>query len=511
MKFLEKIDRREALKLAGYLGFGLLITGYLRYSIQEVLDTINMAILIAGGVLFVAGVAFSFRDILSYFRRRSSRLGANTAVVTIAVLAILVVANFLGYKHKSRIDVTTEKVNSVSDQTRKIVTGLQKDVRVIKFDESDDPALRDLMVEYRSLSGRISYERIDPQEKLDAAKQYNVTRMGEVVVASGERIERPEEAGEQQLTNAILKVTRDELKTICFVEGHGEKKLSSMEGDGYGIIDKALKNENYLTKTINLVAEKEVPSDCDVLVLAGPKQSLFPGEAATIGKYLDRGGKAFLLIDPEPADPQIADVLKAWNIELGTNVVLDFSGPGRFFGASPAMPLVLNYGSHAITKDFDGTMTFFPFARSVESGGSSRPEISTTELLKTSDGSWAETELRANEEPKLDEGKDKKGPITIGVAASKSVDDNDARLVIIGDSDFAMNGNFQVQRNGDLFLNTVNWLAQDEELISIRPKTKADRRVTMTASQQNFLFWLTILLMPGTAIGSGLYIWWNRR
>jgi ABC-type uncharacterized transport system involved in gliding motility auxiliary subunit len=346
--------------------------------------------------------------------------------------------------------------------------------------------------------------------KLERATKYKIKQLGETIVLCGSRIERLEDTtSEQALTNAILKVTREKLKKICFVEGHGEKRISSKnEGDGYGFVDGKLKNENYETSTLNLVGTNQVPPDCDVLVLAGPKQPLFPQEAAMIGKYLESGGKAMLLLDPD-VDTHLGDVLRSWGIEVGNDTVVDVSGVGRLFGTGPAVPLARSYGSHAITKDFEGSMTFFPFARSVTALNTGS-DATTTDLLKTSEESWAETELKGNEVA-FTEGKDKKGPISLGVAATKSLGDKDARLVVIGDSDFASNEYQGMQRNADLFMNSANWLAQDEELISIRPKNPADRKVTMTASQQNTFFWLSLVFMPVAVIGSGVYIWWKRR
>jgi ABC-type uncharacterized transport system involved in gliding motility auxiliary subunit len=190
-------------------------------------------------------------------------------------------------------------------------------------------------------------------------------------------------------------------------------------------------------------------------------------------------------------------------------VVLDASGAGRLIGLGPAAPIAGNYPDHAITKDMKRVATFFPMARSVKSAGSSGGAFST-ELIKTSENSWAETELK-NNEAKLDEGKDTKGPISLGVAATKSVGEKEARLVVIGDSDFATNRYIRLMGNGDLFFNTVNWLAQDEDLISIRPKSKTNRSIAMTEAQQSTLWWLTVMFMPLAVIGAGAYIWWKRR
>jgi ABC-type uncharacterized transport system involved in gliding motility auxiliary subunit len=503
-----RVNRQQIFKIIAFLGPALLVVGYIRYSVRETLGTLELIMLIAGGVLSLAALVFNFRAIRDSSRKRSSRLGANTTVMTVAVLALIGFGNFLGYRHHKRIDLTTEKLYSLSDQTRKVVSDLKRDVKVILFDKQDVRGLGEQMKEYRNLSSRFSFERIDPQRNLEIARSHKVT-MGDVVVTAGDRTEKPKDTTEQAIINAIIKVTRDSLKKVYFVDGHGEKKLSSTnEADGYGVVDKMLKDENYETKSVNLVSSNEVPSDCDVLVLAGPKQSLFQPEASAIAKYLEKGGKAMLLIDPD-TDPKLDDVQHAWGIQLGDNTVVDVSGVGRFFQMGPGAPVARTYGSHPITEDFEGTMTFFPMSRSVET--TSAGGATAIDLLKTSEESWAETELGGGAEIRLDEGKDKRGPITLGVAVTRSEGDKEGRLVVIGDSDFASNQFVSVQRNGDLFMNSINWLAQDEDLISIRPKNPADRRVSMTEADQNQMFWLTLVLMPLATIGSGVYIWWRRR
>jgi ABC-type uncharacterized transport system involved in gliding motility auxiliary subunit len=503
------INLKEISKFAGIIGAALLIGGYVRYNIQEIWSWQNLSLVIAGTVLLLASLALNFRSIIEFFGGRSGRMGANTALLSIAVLTILVILNFLGYRHHKRYDLTEEKLYTVSDQSKKILSGLQKDVMVIRFDKVEDQRLSDAMNEFKYVTRRISYERIDPQQKPELANKYKVQRMGETLVVSGDRTERLQTTGEQDMINAILKVTRDKLKTICFVDGHGEKSHTGTDAEGYDGVDKGMKNENYETKSVNLVTSNQVPSECSVLIVAGPKKALFPQEAAMIGKYLDGGGKALVMVDPD-TDPGLGDIFKAWNIEVGNNTVIDTSGVGRLFGTGPAVPLVGNYGNHPITKDMTRTGTFFPLARSVKTGGAGSGEIISTELLKTSEASFGETELK-NNQAKLDEGKDMKGPVSLGVAASKRMGEKEARFIVIGDSDFATNGYVRLAGNGDLFLNTINWLAQDEDLISIRPKSAANRSVTMTQGQQSTFFWLSVIFMPLAVIGSGAYVWWKRR
>src|SRR5215475_7548500 len=506
------VNRQEITKLASVIGPAMAVAGYILYTREQVWKWHIIALIAVGLALLLASIVLGFKSIAEFFRGRQGKLGANTVVMSVAVIAIIGALNFLGYRHHKRFDLTAEGLYTLSDQTRKIVGSLQKDVKVIKFDKTEDQQLADRMSEFKYLSKHISYERIDPQQKPEIARQYAVRQFGVTIVAAGERIERPQQTDEQSLVNAILKVTRDKLKRVCFTEGHGEKGASA--DGGYGSVGEVLKNENYEVKSVNLVSSNQVPAECDELIVAGPKKAFLPQESAMIGKYLDGGGKVFMMLDAEPdhpnSDPQLNDILKSWNIKPGNDVVLDASGAGRLIGLGPAAPIASDYPEHPITKDMKKEATFFPMARSIKIDDSAKGVGGATELLKTSENSWAETELKGNE-AKFDEGKDTKGPISLGVATTRKVGDKEARLVVIGDSDFATDSYIRFYGNGDLFFNTVNWLAQDEDLISIRPKSPTNRSITMTQAQQTTFGWLIALFMPLAVIGSGAYIWWTRR
>jgi ABC-type uncharacterized transport system involved in gliding motility auxiliary subunit len=270
-----------------------------------------------------------------------------------------------------------------------------------------------------------------------------------------------------------------------------------------------LKRETYTTASINLVSGNGIPSDCDVLVIAGPTKSFFPQESAMVSKYLDAGGNGLIEIDPE-TDPKLDAILQAWNVNLGNNVVIDASGMGQLLGAGPEIPLVAQYGDSPITKSLERQMTYFPIARTVSVADKSKSDPEAVELLKTSPQSFTKTKLEHT--VKYDPKTDTLGPLSLGVAASRKVDDKSARLVVIGDSDFATN---QVLggpgSDGDLFLNSINWLAQDENLISIRPKPETSRHITLTVSQATALAWIDRFFLPGIVIIVGISIWWKRR
>jgi ABC-type uncharacterized transport system involved in gliding motility auxiliary subunit len=429
----------------------------------------------------------------------------------VAVLAILVIVNFVGFRHHKRFDLTTEKLYTLSDQTKQVVGGLQKDVTIVRFDKSPNAALDDQMAEYTSLSRHLKFQNIDPQQKPEVAQQYGATRMGDVILASGLRKEHLETgaASEEDITSAIIKVTQDKLKTVCFVTGHGEKSLTDDGEDGYSHLDAGLKKENYVTKTINLVSEKGIASDCSVVVVAGPTQQFFPQEAEMLNQYLAGSGKGLILVDPQ-TDPKLGEIFQAWNTNVGDNVVIDSSGVGSLLGAGPAIPLVTTFGESPITKNFARSMTFFPLARTVSIADKSKTDPQIVELLKTSPQSFTVPNLKQGQN-KLTFNPDTAGPLSLGVAASRKAEGGEARVVVIGNSTFAANPYVGLQKNGDLFYNTIDWLAQDENLISIRPKSQTNRRVTLTQGQSSALTWLDLIILPGIVIFSGVYIWWKRR
>jgi ABC-type uncharacterized transport system involved in gliding motility auxiliary subunit len=509
-----KWDRVEIGKFAASIGAAMLVAGYLRYSVQSELLLMSKILLIAGAVFVLAGIVLAFSVIAAFFSKRSSKLGTNTSILTIGVIVILVIANVIGYQHHKFFDLTTEKLYTLSDQTTKVVGGLKSDITVVRFAKTPDSHFDELMTEYHTLNPRVRFQNVDPQEKPEVAKDYGAQHIGDVIVSAGEKKQTippsPDAPlSESDVTSAILKVTQGKVKTVCFVTGHGEKGLADSQASGYSSVDQGLKKEGYNTKSINLVSQNEVPSDCDVLVIAGPTQAFFPQEVAMVSKYLDGGGKALIEIDPQ-TDPKLDDVLQAWNVNQGKNIVVDASGVGRMFGTGPAVPLVVDYGDSPITKNLKGGMTFFPLARTESVADKNKADVQDVELLKTSQQSFTIPNLQ-QKEVKFDPKTDTAGPLSLGVAGDKKQDGKDARLVVIGDSDFAANQWAGLQHNGDLFFNTIDWLAQDENLISIRPKEATDRHLTLTESQTAGLRWVDLIFVPGLVIFSGVYIWWKRR
>ena len=372
---------------------------------------------------------------------------------------------------------------------------------------------------------------VDPDKKPALASQNQIQQYGTILFSYKGRTERVTSDSEQDVTTGIIKVVQGQTKKIYFTKGHGEKDTASGERDGYKTIAEALGHDNYSVETVVLAQAGAVPDDAAVVVVAGPKVDFFAGEIDALKKYLDKAGKLLLELDPpeKPDSPPLTHLIALahdWGIDVGNDIVVDVSGMGQLIGTDASVPLAASYPSHSITERLK-LITGYPLARSVTPVKGGVNGHTAQGIVETSARSWAESdikELLTTGKVKLDVATgDKPGPITIAAAvsapASSSTESKpgdagpkpETRLVVFGDSDFVSTAALGIPGNRDLFMNTIGWLSQQENLISIRPKDPEDRRVTMTAIQQANVTWLSLLVIPGVVIGAGVVSWWRRR
>lgn len=466
------------------------------------------------------------------------KYGINTGVAITLVLGIVIFIEAISYRHHKRFDLTGSKRYTISDQSKKVLKSLKADVKVTGFfnetQRAVEQAFRDLLDQYVYYSSKFSYEFVDPDKNPGKAKRYEITSYGTTVVESGEKEEKIFDTREEKLTNAILKVTREGKKVIYFSKGHGEKNIEDINEQGYSFAKKAIEDSNYDVKELILATAETLPEDANLLIVAGPQKPILNTELETIKKYISVGGKVFFMIDPRTAT-ELVGFLEKYGVSLQNDIVLD--KVSRMFGVDPSMPVVTQYGGHSIVKDFSPA-TFFPLIRSVDMTINPVKGISVTSLVKTSPNSWAETDFDRfkNGEAAFDQGKDRKGPVSIGVVASfdKRKEDSEntfrhpfdpedtrqpeedektkgGRIVIIGDSDFASNSRINILGNSDFFLNIVNWLLEEEDLISIRPRKSTGQAFTLTKIQQRLIFWIPLVVMPGLFIISGIAVYKKRK
>ena len=524
-KLLQKLDT---------IGLLFLVAAALWYFVTNIWEVWNIALAIAGGVCIITGLTVNYRQILTSLGKRSTKYAANYVISLILVVAIVSGLNFVGQRHPERFDLTAVGQYTLAPQTVKVLNNLNQDVDIKAFFPGGEYGpLKELLTEYRTLSSRIHFEFIDPDRKPEIARQYNVEvygtfenrltgsqlKFGTVVVTTGDRKEkiekRSEEVKEQDLTNAIIKTLRTETPKVYFVTGHGEKDPEDTGDHGYSNAKKAMQDQGYLVESVNLVTAAGVPDDAKALILAGPKNEPFPQELEFINDYLNKGGSALVLVDPAPS-PSLESLLKKWGVQVDNDLVLDVSGVGQLMGTGPSIPLVTSYENHPITDRFDA-MTFFPLTRSVQAMKSPPEGVTVETLFKSNPQSWGETDLDTPE-AQMDPDSDLEGPLPLAVAVKKEIKPTtdetpavNARLVVAGTSNFPINAYFAAQGNGNMFLNMVSWLAQDDDLISIRPKDPEDRRIVLSQSQLSLIRLLVVFLFPGIVLVVGIAVVMNRR
>ncbi len=495
--------------------------------------------LIAGVALVLVHLILRWDDATRGLGARQWKHGTNTLVLTLVVLGILGAANYLVNRHITRFDLTENRRYSLSDQTRKVLSGLEDEITITYFQRERDMLRgRDRLKEYQSLSDKLEVDFVDPVKSPTKAEAFDVRGPWPIlIVQRGEQRERVTNDSEQDITNALIKVTREGAKTICLVEGQGERSPEDSGDRGFSGAKTALTTNLYQVESVFLLREKEVPEQCTVLVVAGPEKDLTPEAISPIREFVQAGGKALIMVEPEfrEAFPNLVALLEEWNLEAGPDVVVDISGMGQIFGASELAPLVMDYPYHVITKDFR-LVTVFAGARSMQAGEGTIDGVTAQDIGRTSAQSWAETTLALEGALEYEEETDRLGPISlVAVATIKGeapepepspspAEDGgedgateeepkapEGRVVAVGDADFASNSFLGFQGNQDFFLNVVAWLAEDADLISIRPKDPENQSLFLSRTAQQNVAWVALVIVPFIFVIAGVVLWWRRR
>jgi ABC-type uncharacterized transport system involved in gliding motility auxiliary subunit len=527
------------LGVVGWLGTLLVFAGVAIRLFRPQWDQYAYWAAIAGLVCVLLYTLSQWREIARSFSRRQTRFSAMTSVSVVAVLVMLIGLNYIVERRDKRWDLTATKSNSLSDQTLKVLSSLKAPVKITVVDlPAGFQRFRDALSTYEFASKNVQVEYLDADRNPGRVKDLGVLNYGTIVLEQNGRRERVMSEREQELTNALIKVTTGKEAKAYFVQGHGEKDSAGSDRNGYSSALDVLKRDNYAVDKIALAQTPEVPADASVLIVAGPTSDYLPAEIDAMRKYLRKGGKGLFLLDPQMGAtmrpiPNLEGLLKEWGISMGHDVVLDVSGVSQ----DATIPVVTEYPGHPITKDFS-TFSAFPLTQSVRGVADMNlgPTANVQDMLKTNARSWSEADVKSltgGGKVSLDEkAGDHKGPITIGLTLSMDAPDAPApaadataavkpgesapkkpqmRVAVMGDSDFASNAVAGVPGNTDLFVNINNWLTQQEDLISIHPRAEDDRRVSLSSDQQRIIMWLSLLIIPGMILGSGVYTWWLRR
>ena len=555
-----------------FLGIFLLFIGIITTQVIGGSSIVSIATTVVGIGLIIGGLISFLYTNKGFWGKRSTEATINALISTVAVILIIFVINFLGIKYAVKIDLTENKLFTLSSQSQELVKNLASPLKVYVFDAPINEVDRELLEDYNSYNDFFDYQFVDPQVDINLAQKFNVTRLGDVylehqgkqqlvqIVSPNNRL------SEIKLTTAIAKIQRNIDANIYILQGHGEPLLQEGGEVSFAQAVKSLRNQGYVVEGLDLNTSPLVPPTVNILLVSSGDRKLSPTEVEKIKQYLDRGGNLLVMYNAQTINSLEAILNNQWGIAVDDSLAIDASGKGNVFGFGPSISIVVNYGVHPITKDFNQKMTIFPWARPIII--TPAENIEATPLLITTDQSWGETNLE-QENINFNPTEDIQPPLNLGVALVKrnmvtkketkenqgdvinnpvtltpeekqdnsTVSDNNLptpptiknpnqspsiitsdnnsisaqKMVVLGNSNFATDGWFQQQLNSDFLLNAIAWLADEkEESLSIRPKESTNRRLNISKSQVTLISWLALLIIPGLSLIVTIVTWWQR-
>ncbi len=458
---------------------------------------------------------------MSLFRLKAS------SSMTAAILLILVsaaVITLLSDRHYFRWDLTASKEHTLSEKTLQALKTIQEPITAKAFvKEPSEEAfnVKRLLAAYTYHLKEMSIEFIDPDRNPGLTRQYDIRELNTVILEGYGRSQTVKTPDEETLTNALVRLSNSRTEKVYWVMGHGERPFKSSEPESLATIYQNLSNQNYAFGEWNL-AQKDIPSDAALVVIAAPEKPLFPEEVASLKRFLNQGGSLLVFLEPYQ-DGGLKDFLREYGLVISSDMVVDKMS--RVMGGDFLLPMIVTYGDHAITRNFR-LLSFFSLARSVEVDKNVKKKgLTLTNLALTSPESWSEMDREAlNKGSARFDPEDRQGPLSLAVIVelnpqeaqadkAKEGDEitGEGKLAVFGDADFASNKFVTLAGNKDLLTNTINYLMGRKDLITIAKKERPADHLMLTRNQGLLLFWVPVVLIPLLVIVLGVVVWRRRR
>jgi ABC-type uncharacterized transport system involved in gliding motility auxiliary subunit len=543
------MDRSSHSGLILIAGIALLVGAAASQAILLEMAAVTVILAVAGLLLSAWGAYALRTEIGGMLLHRRGEI----VLYTLGIVGVLVALSYFSVRFPVRYDMTASKIYSLSEPTVQMLKRLEKPVHIVFF---HDPMMRETVEIYQLIAkqtDKVTVEFYDPMLNPAQARMRGVEFAGTAIFESEGRKLQINGPSETDIANGILRVSQGVQQTVCFLDGHGEPDPYSLEshdhsegnpGHSHGLGSKVVLHErhgiakarhgletlNYAVEKISLLQGDNKLSRCVVLVVAGPRAPLLETEVKAIDQYLAKGGNAFFMLDPF-IRTGLEPVIREFGVILDDDIVID---EASHFWTDVSSPAVTDYNRHEITRDLP--LTFFPGVRSLSPTPERVPGTSVRPVINSSKSSYGGTN---RERAEFNKDKDKAGPLTLMVAVNRrpefvastetvtraqpptplvppetakaGASEIRSRIAVIGDSDFATNSFFHILGNGTLFLNTVNYLAAQENLIGLEPRTYDVPRVDLTNRQMKGTFFLSIILIPALMAVVGIAVWWRRR
>jgi ABC-type uncharacterized transport system involved in gliding motility auxiliary subunit len=484
-------------------------------------DTLNRGLLVSIGVAVLAiavYVAMEPQKVQTALTGRQAKYGGNMFIISGSFLLILGLANVMvkteRFNLDKRWDLTEDKVNTLAPETINALKSLPEPVTAIGFyssglsTESADKLLSNFQA---SGNGKFDYKFVNPDTDPVTAREAGITGDGKIMLVMGERKEIAAFASETELTKSLIRLIDPKPRAVYFLTGHGEASLES--GDiSFSTAKRTLESKNYTVKSLNLLAENKIPEDALAIVIAGPLKPVGNTEVEMLQEYLNGGGSLIVMENPvlftdfgNSSDPLSEYLAGEWGITLNNDVIIDLSSQQPLYAVS------YTYSQHAITQNLSQNyLVIMPQARSINIAGEPQG-ITQTSLIQTSPNSWGEINFTSAEGSQISlDPEDLPGPLTM--AASGENPTTKGRVVVFGNSTFATDQGFDSYGNGNMFINSVDWAAEQENLLDITPNTPKTRTFVPPSQLQLLIILLgSVIIIPGLIVFAGVSTWLARR
>ncbi len=560
--------------LAGLLGLAgaiPLLAGLVRSISQNQWGVSALLPVIIGGAFVLIALAANFPAILQGISAKKALIGTNVIIMILAATAILGFASYLNARHYKRFDITQLRRYSLSEKSRNILKGLKEPIRITTlFTQYEPPVLygeiMDLLEEYKYGSGKIELEHIDAYYETDKVQQIasrlntdlSALRLNSVIFESGDRrkdvlyddmvVQEPPEYpygyqrappklnAESAFTTALITVSEPVQTQIYFLTGQGERDIQEYERPGLSDLAKELRRENFKIENLNLLQQKQVPEDCELLVVPAPGTPLADEILDALRTYLNSNGSLLVMLEPLTArtrNSRLRELLYDYGVKIRNDLQV-----GNYMGAVPLLGrlfsyelIIDSYAPHKVTEGLRTRASFLAGACLVDAEPASQPQGHRVSVLfRSTPGGWAEANY-TDRNIRFDTDVDIRGPISLAVAVEPKPEDagmplsstiegaqpdqskpKGPKLVVFGDVDFISNALiYKGSGNVPLFLNAVNWLTGKETHLGIGPKEPEHRFANLTPRNLKMIYWIVVAGLPGLCIFMGALVWTVRR
>jgi len=429
--------------------------------------------------------------------------------VLLGLLILLGNLAFLSHSTQTKIDLTANAGNTLSDASFKLLETLDAPIMVTAYIRKALPIrqqISQLIQRYQYYKTDISLKFIDPKTDIKAAKTLNIGKQGLIMVSYKQRTEKITFLDESSFTNALLQLSHSSQRWVSFLVGHGERSPEGKANFDLGLFAKELTRRNINAQTLNLAQVLTIPDNTALLVLSTPRTELLLGEINLIKNYIKQGGNLLLLTDPE--DRYLKPLEQQLGISKLVGTIVDTHS--NLYGIDdPSFVLVSQYNRHPVTKGMQ-TMTVYPMVAALKI--TKKTDFMVEPILKTIEQAWTETDEIKGKIKFDKETQEVTGSLNIALALTRNLNKGtQQRIVVIGDGDFLSNTFLGNVGNLEMGLRLFNWLTHDDQFIDIPIKVATDRRLNLTPLTIGIMGFGFLFIIPSCLIAVGFFIWYKRK